>query len=222
MYSKRTFAWLRKLGLPVAVATLALGSGEARAQEEADTVSPTGKGIAGGILLGAEVVMLAEAIAGVNAIWPYPVFGAIGAAGGGVGGYFVEDVGSSEGAVYMLVGGLALVIPTIIATLNATAYRPEDDVGEDEYTIEVEKVEPGEEPSPGGQPAPPAGGVEGSVELSSSRRYLPPAFFGVDRSGLRLGVPAVQIRHTYTAEEVSKFGVEQSAEVQVPLLFGTF
>ncbi len=91
-------------------------------------VSPKGKGIVGGALLGAEVVDLTLAIAGVEKGWPYFMFGALGAAGGGVGGYFVEKAvgteGPAEAPVFMLAGGLALAIPTVVASLNATSFRP--------------------------------------------------------------------------------------------------
>ncbi|MBI4704362.1 MAG: hypothetical protein HY744_24930, partial [Deltaproteobacteria bacterium] len=120
-------------------AAVGTASGQAHAQQQpaagAKTVSPTGKGIAGGALLGAEVVMLTEGIIGIESVWPYPVFGVLGAAGGGVGGYFVEQADpagmSAEASLYMLAGGMALVIPTIVVMLNATAYSFEEEEGVD-------------------------------------------------------------------------------------------
>jgi hypothetical protein len=72
-------------------------------------------------LLGAEVVTIIESIAGVRPGWAYAVGAIVGAGGGGVGGYFVEQ-GSTDGKVpmYMLAGGLALIIPSVVLTLNAT------------------------------------------------------------------------------------------------------
>ena len=63
---------------------------------QADEVSPTGKGIAGGALLGAEAVMLVEAAFKVKKKWAYAVGGGVGAIGGGVGGYFVEQNGDAK------------------------------------------------------------------------------------------------------------------------------
>src|SRR5262245_36109165 len=116
----------RKITCCAALATLA-GAGvlgvpaEARAE---GPVTPTAKGIVGGALLGGEVVCLTMGIVGVEAGWPYFVFGGLGAAGGGIGGYFVEQEAPTEVSLYMLAGGMALVIPTIVVALNATAYKP--------------------------------------------------------------------------------------------------
>src|SRR3974390_480039 len=80
----------------VAVAFVATALIAPERHARADDVSPTGKGIAGGVLLGAEVVTITESLVGVRAGWAYGVGALVGAAGGGVGGYFVEK-GSSGG-----------------------------------------------------------------------------------------------------------------------------
>src|SRR5262245_14533432 len=87
-------------------------------------VTATGKGTVGGALLGGEVVCITMAAAGVARGWPYFVFGPVGAIGGGIGGFFVEKASAPEPSLYMLAGGLALVIPTLVVSLNATAYKP--------------------------------------------------------------------------------------------------
>src|SRR5580693_3936257 len=66
----------------------------------ADNVSPDGKGIVGGGLLGAEVVTIVEGIADVRSGWAYGLGALVGAGGGAVGGYFVEQQ-SSDGEVPM-------------------------------------------------------------------------------------------------------------------------
>jgi len=186
-----------------------MGPAQAHAEGEA---SPTGKGIAGGILLGAEVVMLTEAIIGVNEAWPYPVFGALGAAGGGVGGYFVETTDSAEASIYMLAGGMALAIPTLVAVLNATAYDPTDDEELDESEL---PDSPETEPTPGT--------IETTVEVErTARRPLPPALLGIDGVGVALGVPAVAIVPRYTVREMAEFGVEQQTELRVQVLHASF
>jgi hypothetical protein len=206
--------WLRPLAALAVAGGMTLATSHARAQEESEEgkVSPTGKGIAGGILLGAEVVMIPIAIAGVDAWWPYVVFGAVGAGGGAVGGYFVEQVDPAEPALYMLAGGLALVIPTLVAVLNATAYEPGDE----------EEEEEGEVPSEGG-PAPTVEGG-GAVEVEGrARPFIPTAAIGIDPQGrVRPGIPAVVIGPNYSPAEVAKYGVEPGTQVQVPVLSGSF
>lgn len=86
----------------------------------ADEVSPKGKGITGGALLGAEVAVFTEAIIGLKNPWWYAAGVAAGAGGGAVGGYFLEKEGSAGLPVAMLVSGMALLIPTCIVYLDAT------------------------------------------------------------------------------------------------------
>jgi hypothetical protein len=147
----------------------------------ADEVSPKGKGIAGGALLGAEVVTIIESIAGVHAGWLYGVGALVGAGGGGVGGYFVEK-GNKDGKVpmYLLAGGLALVIPAIVLTLNGTRYMPEEGATEDRAPT-APAAEPG---VPGGTvtgappdvaaPPPPSSPSLSSPPLSSPPAATPP------------------------------------------------
>src|SRR4051794_9055339 len=85
---------------------------------QADEVPATGKGIAGGALLGGEVVMLGEAIAGVRSGWVYLLGGVVGAGGGAYLGHLVERDADPKASVYMLAGGMALVIPTTVAVLQ--------------------------------------------------------------------------------------------------------
>jgi hypothetical protein len=91
-----------------------------------EPVKATGVGIAGGIIAGAEVVLLTESIFDVKPRWPWWVFSIAGAAGGGVGGYFLEK-NSSKGAVALLVTSMAAIIPTVVAVSVARAYEPEDE-----------------------------------------------------------------------------------------------
>ncbi|MGH7440627.1 MAG: hypothetical protein ACRENE_33465, partial [Polyangiaceae bacterium] len=146
------------LAAAVAVASVAVTvpSREARA-DDSGNVSPTGKGIAGGALVGAEVVTIVESIAGVRPGWAYAVGAIVGAGGGGVGGYFVEQ-GSSDGKVpmYMLAGGLALVIPAVVLTLNATRYMPEAGENEDNAPR-----------GPAAEPGVPGGSVGGPAPASA-------------------------------------------------------
>ena len=63
MSSIRKLGWVGSLGLAAMAASVTLAPSLARADGPA---SPTGKGIAGGILLGAEVVMIPIAIGGIE------------------------------------------------------------------------------------------------------------------------------------------------------------
>jgi len=231
----RPFAFFSALALAAAISFA-----PARAQaQDTSPVNPTGKGIAGGAMLGGELVMIVEAIIGVDDWWPYVVFGAVGAGGGAVGGYFVEQAGKgsdppvAEPALYMLAGGMALIVPTVVAVLNATAYDPSgeaDEEGDKPASAEPAGAEPaGAEPA-GAGPAgegPAVPGVEGKAELTTgSRGRLPLALLGVNvgprGAQWRAGLPAVQIGPRFTPREMATYGLEQATEVNVPLVRGSF
>ena len=211
MSRRRTSRIFGTLSAAAVAGALTLGPAQAAAQEESNAVSATGKGIAGGAMLGAEVVMITTAIIGATDWWPYVVFGALGAGGGAVGGYFVEDAigdGAAEPALYMLAGGMALVVPTLVAVLNATAYDPTDD--EEESSTDEE-----------GDGTP---GVDANLEVETGG--LPPALIGLSTTQrgtqVRLGVPAAQIGPRFSPREMATFGVEQGTEVSFPVVRGTF
>ena len=74
-----------RASLLAAIAASAVLMGAPRAAH-AEEVSPDGKGIAGGALLGAELVVFVEAIAGVHSGTAYLLGAGGGAIAGGVGG----------------------------------------------------------------------------------------------------------------------------------------
>ena len=117
----------------------------------ADDVSSTGKGVVGGSLLGAEIVLATEAAFKVKPGWAYLVGGVGGAAAGGIGGYFIEQEASSKTTMLMLAGGMALVIPTTVAVLSATAYEPPSSYTQDRAPSDEPVAEP---PQPSGAPTP--------------------------------------------------------------------
>ncbi|MCA9590331.1 MAG: hypothetical protein KC657_33740, partial [Myxococcales bacterium] len=101
-------------------------------EAQAEELPPTAKGIAGGALLGGEAVVITESLLNVKSTAAYLIGGGLGAAAGGVGGYFVEQaVDDGRVPVYMLAGGLALLIPAVVLTLNATRYMPTEGAIED-------------------------------------------------------------------------------------------
>ncbi len=129
------------------LATLMLAPLSARAED----VSTTGKGIVGGGLLGAEIVLATEAAFKVQPGWAYLVGGVGGAAAGSVGGYFIEKDASPKTTMVMLAGGMALIIPTTVAVLSATAYEPPASYTQDRAPADEPVAEP---PQPNGAPTP--------------------------------------------------------------------
>ncbi len=126
--------WILRFALAAILAAATLCPALATAQDEEpagvsygnDSVKARFVGVSGGVIAGAELVVAVEAIIGVKPLWPYLTFPLLGAAGGGVGGYYLEDA-SEKGAVALLIGSMALVIPTILAASAARAYDPEDE-----------------------------------------------------------------------------------------------
>ena len=203
-----------------ALASLALTHAALAAGPGPTTTAPTAKGTIGGALLGAEAVMLVEAAADVKPGWAYAVGGGLGAVAGGVGGYFAEKGDDAKLSMYLLVGGMALAIPTTVAVLSATAYEPVN------YT--EDRPPPADEPvAEPARPEPaPAPAVTKPTSRAPARRAAPvarapkapPALVGVDQGTLTLSVPAVEVRQAYTRTEVAVLGVKQHAEVAVPML----
>lgn len=215
------------LALLIATATWASSEGMAHAQQVTDQpVSPTAKGIIGGALLGGEVVMMTEALIGVRPVWPYLVGGGLGAVGGGVAGYFIES-SSTDGRVpvFMLAGGLALVIPTMVLTLNATRYRsPAEENMESQAPVNTNepKADPGKPgsgpvqggeskpaaaPAPAPAPATPGGG--GGAPLS---------LVNVRGGTLSMSVPVPEVRPVYSAVERVKYNLRNETEFRLPVV----
>lgn len=117
----------------VASCALALGLAGTDCRAQSAEASPTGKGITGGALLGAETVTLVEAAIGVKPAWAYLVGAAVGAGGGGVAGHYLEQGATDPKPVtFLLAGGIALIVPTVIVVLNATRYQPPDNFQHDD------------------------------------------------------------------------------------------
>jgi hypothetical protein len=92
-----------------------------RAQE----ITARGVGVVGGIVAGAESVLVVESIVRVKPLWPWLVIPAAGAIGGGIGGYKLEKA-SRGGAIALLITSMVGVIPTMIAVSSARSFHPED------------------------------------------------------------------------------------------------
>jgi len=235
---------MRTLSSLVALAAATLTPLAAHATGVADA-SPTGKGIVGGTLLGAELVMDTEAAFGVQQPWAYIIGGVAGGAGGGIGGYFVEQNTDARGPMLMLAGGFAFAIPTVVFVAAATAYQPpasylQDQAPADEPVAEPPAPTPSEaapaptpvpppsaSPEPAGAPAatPPADAAPaptGRRYLRSSRRLSlklpPPALFGLKDARLAFGVPNIAVFHAYSRTERLMFNAPDVTEVRIPVL----
>ncbi|MRG94949.1 hypothetical protein GF068_23945 [Polyangium spumosum] len=195
----RIGAWAAATAL--GVATLTGQPSEAAAE---GPVVGTSKGIVGGALLGGELVALGMGAFGVSKGWTYLVFPPLAAVGGGIGGYFIEQSAPpAEVPLYMLAGGMALVIPTIIVTLNATIYKAPEN-----YPNEPVQNQPA------GEPALP--------RVSKRPIHVPMSLVDVHEGRFAMGVPALEIRPMYTPEEMAKFGVAQGREVKIPVFQASF
>ena len=220
----------------LAAGTVFLGSpGTARA----DDVKPDGKGIVGGALLGGEIVVFVEAIAGVRSGTAYLLGAGGGMVAGGVGGYFVEQaVSDGRAPAYMLAGGLALIIPALVITLDQTRYLPTEGAREDRPVTNLPAADPGKpgggavvgaEPAPapaapppttppsstapqGGTtpaPTPPAGGGTGG---NPSHAQGPVSLLNLHAKGrasvFQVGLPVPEVHPTFTATQKKEFAVE--------------
>lgn len=160
-------------------------------------VTASGKGIAGMALIGGSVTATTMGIIGVDKRWAYLVFPPVVAIGAGIGGYFMEDAAPVQVSTSLLGVGMALVIPTIIVSLNATVYKAPD-----EYPNDPSKKTPVTEPPRAG--------------------FVPQSLVDINRGTLAVGLPPLQVRNAYTTDEMAKFGVAQSREVHVPLFHASF
>ena len=207
----------------------------AQAQVVFDQVEPGFKGVIGLGIVGAELGFVLPAVAGLHETWAFIVFPIVGAAGGAIGGYFAfEQPGNVELSVTALAVGMALIIPSMVITLAATAYDPEDegelvdgeavdadaggeiDTGEDgEFGVEGGAggsvgAPPATEPAPA-ETAPPPGASLSRDRALRVARAGSGMFRWSDDTGLMLGVPGLAFAP-----------VDGDTEVHVPLLTGAF
>lgn len=206
----------------------------------AEEVSPTGKGIAGGALLGAELVTFGEAIFDVRSPTAYIVGAGAGAVAGGVGGYFVEQsVDDGRVPAYMLAGGLVLLIPAVVVALDQTRYMPDQGAREDKAP--QPPADPGK---PGGSAVvgasastSPASGTTAATEAATPPQPQsapatpqpsgsaggasqgPQSLVNVREGGFYMGVPLPDVRPAFTAAQAQKLAVQNTvSEVRFPVV----
>jgi len=195
------------------------------APSRAEEVPATGKGIVGGALLGGEVVMLVEAAFGVKSGWVYILSGVVGAGAGGFAGSIVEKEADSKVSLYMLAGGMALVIPTTVAVLQATSYSPPEDYTEDRPSAPLpasEPLRPGATPGAPPTPAPAPGATSLRYHWKEAKLKVPVGLVDLDEGAFKVAVPAVELRPVYRPDELQKYGLEQKHELRVPVFSATF
>lgn len=151
-----------------------------------------GKGIVGGALVGGEAVMLVEALIGVKPWWAYAIGGGAGAIGGGIGGFFLADAGTGAAPMALLTAGLILTIPTTIAVLSATAYKP-DQVPANDTALKRLQV------------------------ARLSLQHSPSLLAFDDQGGFQLAVPAVSVNEVYSLRQRMTYGLPSETEVRVPM-----
>ena len=164
----------------------------------------------------------------------YVVFPAVLAAGGGVGGYFLEE-GTRDSApvIPMLLFGVGLgfIIPTVVLSIDSNAYRPTDDgtvidtgpssasgsarVG---ASVDASATVGGSGTTTTAPPKP------AKRHLESTSMYRPGALVNFDDSHrtLSFGVPSMQLVPMYSLSERVKFGVDQHYEVRAPIFSVAF
>jgi hypothetical protein len=204
----------------------------ARADET--TVTSTPKGIIGGALLGAEVGTIIESIAGVRSPWVYVISDIVLAGGGAAVGWEVEQKSTDGRApVFMLAGGLGLIIPAVVLTLNAVT-TPVATASEDHAPTNEPPANPG---APGRSivaPPTPAPGSSSSPNLVPNSpsatpgptSATPPApattvhlsLVDVNKAGMHLGLPIPEVRPMFSASELRQYGLAQQTEVRMSLV----
>ncbi len=174
------------------------------------------KGLIGFGLIGAELGLTIPALAGLDETWSLIIFPVVGAAGGAIAGHYaIDNRGNEKAAVATLMVGLALVVPSIVITVAATAYDPEDDFEEDDGGGGEASEAPPEE----------AAEPEPEAELERRRQLATRGGTGMVRvhdGGVSLSLPGLTVGQVYTAQELARYGGEQATEVQLSLFSGNF
>lgn len=223
------------LALAVAFGAVETSTAEAQACDPMATpmtcnlVGADGKGLLGGMILGAEIGFMTNALivhAGVRELdewWAWILFPSIGAAGGALAGYFaLEDPnmgqGFPEAAVAVFAISMALIVPTFVGVLALTAYNPGPDdggggaSGEDDAEVEA----PAEDETPSATPDQAAQSARARVLAGG------PGLLRFDRGSILLGLPMISSADSFTREERAHMALPQSVDLRVPVVSGTF
>lgn len=185
--------WAKILSTTIACAVL-MAVQPASAEVGKEQADASAKGAVGLALLGAEAVISVEALIGVKKWWAYAIGGGVGAAGGAVGGYFLDKADKPAVSMGLLVGGLVLAIPTTIALLSATAYKPPTNPEIDDSTARAFE------------------------RFHAARFRAPPSAFALtDEGKFKLAIPAVSVVPVYSRETAHIFALKNGTSVRVPV-----
>jgi hypothetical protein len=197
---------MNKLGVQICASVTALAT-LFPSPAQADGVSTTGKAIVGGGMVGAEVVVIGEAIAGVDQAWLYYAGAGLGAVGGATGGYFLESSMSPKVSVLVLMAGMALSIPALIIGMDATRRRwPEVDQPEPSRDLPSDPPDPAASPELVWTPLPSNAGA--LVQWSPN--------------GIHLAVPDVYLTETYTPWQRWAYALPRDTNYHLPILAARF
>ncbi|MBK6462140.1 MAG: hypothetical protein IPF92_14175 [Myxococcales bacterium] len=198
----------------------------------AEEVSPKAKGIIGGALLGAELVTVTEALVGVRSPTAFGVGAGLGAVAGGFAGFGVEQANSGSASVIMLAGGIAMIIPALVVTLNATSFQGDPNAKEDRAPTNLPPADPGAAggsavtgPAPAA-PAPAGGGAAPTTTPAPAAKAPAPApavsLLSLSASAVRVGVPVPEAHNVFSAQDRRQLGMAQVTELRLPVVNVTF
>lgn len=115
----------RALGAALLVSSCVLAL-PSTSHAQVEQVQAGHKGLVGLGLVGAELGFYVPTAFGLTETWSLITFPVVGAAGGAVGGYYLDRADSRAASVSALVVGLALAVPTVILTVGNTRYSVGD------------------------------------------------------------------------------------------------
>ncbi len=180
-------------------ATTLLSSSTAHAEPGREKAKAPAKGTVGMAFLGAELVVTVEALVGVEPWWGYAIGGGLGAIAGGVGGYFIDKMDKPAVSMGLLAGGMVLAVPTTIAVLSATAYKPPKNPEIDSQGAKVD--------------LPQLQAIAARHPLS--HRAVSPGLLNLNPRGeVSLRMPELDIRSAYTSREIDMMRLAHLQNVQ--------
>jgi hypothetical protein len=211
-------------------------------------VEPTPKAMIGLGLLGAEVGFLVPALVQkatrTNEWWPYAVFPPLGAVGGVIGGYVLEQATphQPEPAVVILAIAMAAIVPTTVAVLALTAYEPGEGAGssegdaveapryEDRTETDAIQVETGEGETREGEGERGGDGEgrnRGAESSALERRFDAlmaggPGVLRWDGRRLLLAAPILRRMPTFSRRETESLHLPPTSDIEIPIVSATF
>ena len=120
----------------------------------------------------------------------------------------------------MLAGGMALIIPTLVVSLNATAYKPpetdqiQNEPANNKPVLDAPAAHPRRRPGPLT-----SRGVKKPARVAARpvMPHIPLSVLDIYKGNVALGIPALELRPLYSSAELWKYGVSQGSEVRLPL-----